>query len=253
MTEKTTQDPTEGPTADTISAPVAPTPPPSPPSPSFDARVYDTDGKTWQSKFHGAQGRLMQVQAQKDTEVGTLQQQVETFQGKVIQKEAEISTLKAQTEQLTSKVQTIPQLQGELDNAKKKANWADKLDVLMGHPRLLSMQVEEQQAVEGQDEPVTVTVNPFMRLIESTTLSGDALERELVRLSAALPLAGITTPVVEGAAPAPVQPAATDDLDILRAQAMEWHEKSIAGEPNAKDKEREAWGAFYDAQSKTTS
>lgn len=250
---KETQDSTEvSPGAD--STPVALTPPPSQSSPGLDARIYDADGKTWQSKFHGAQGRLMQVEAQKDKKIGALQQQVDAFQEEINQKDIKIGALETQITQLTGEIQTIPQLQGELDNVKKKANRADKLDILMRHPCLLSMQVEEQQTIEGQDEPVTVKVNPFVRLIESTTLSGDALEQELVRLSAVLPsAASATAPVVEGAAPAPVTPSDTNDLTALQAKAIEWHEKTIAGKPGAKEKEREAWGKFYEAQSKTTS
>lgn len=236
MSKDKTQTPTEEPTK---------TPAPTP-SPSLDPQIYAEDGKTWKSKCHGAQGRLKQVEKQRDTQTGGFEQTIQDLGQAVHEKSARIVTLEAQVGELTTRAESIPQLQGQLDAATNKAEKAGRLEVLMKHPRLLSVQVEEQ--VEGQDP---VKVNPFMKLIESTTLGGEDLDQELRRLAAAFQQPP-ENPVVEGATPPSPVPSDTTDVEALTTIAMELHEKAIAGKVGARDEERKAWAKVYEAQSKPT-
>ena len=228
-----------------------PAPPSSPVTPGPNPDIYADDGKTWKSKYHGIVGRLKVVEGKRDTEIGKRDQQITDAQQSIHEREARIIALEADVAKLTGEVQTIPELRGELDVAVKGAKRAGKLEILMRYPTLLTMQVEEERQVEGQEEPVKVQVNPFMRLIEATTLAGDDLALELQRLVSVLPSTApvVATPVVEGAVPQPAQPTGTGDVDALRAKALELHAEVISGKP-VKDEEREAWQALYKAQSK---
>lgn len=250
MSEKT-QDPTQGTSGPQEGPTITPAPPLSPVTPGLNPDTYADDGKTWKSKYHGIVGRLKVVEGKRDTEIGERDQKIADAQQLILEHEAKITALGADVTRLTGEVQTIPQLQGELAAASEGAKKAGKLEILMQYPALLTMQVEEEQQVEGQEEPIKVQVNPFMRLIEATTLAGDDLAQELQRLVSVLPSTtpAVATPVVEGAAPQPAQPAGTGDVDALRATALDWHKKTIAGEPGAKEKEYEAWTALYKAQS----
>ena len=232
----------------TTPAPVAQ--PPASPAPG----LYAPDGKTWQSKFHGAEGRAQQVTQQRDTVVGGYEQRIEDSQQALRVAQAKVATLEGQVQQLTGQVDTIPQLRGELDAAKNAASKASRLQVLMKHPNLLAVQVEEEQ--EGQ----AVQVNPFMQFVDSTTLEGDGLDAMLRQMASAMSVPAATpapAPVVEGAAPQPATPAGDGGTDALRVEAMRWHQLKIDGEvgPNGEnpaEEEQKAWSKFYEAQGAAT-
>jgi len=247
---KKTQDQTKGAGEPPEGPATTPAPPLSPVTPGLNSDIYADDGKTWKSKYHGIVGRLKVVEGKRDTEIGKRDQQIADVQQSTHEREAKVVALEADVARLTAEVQTIPQLRGELDAAVVGAKRASKLEVLMQYPALLTMQVEEEQQAEGQEEPVKVQVNPFMRLIEATTLVGDELAQELQRLVSVLPSTGTVTaaPVVEGAAPQPAQPADTNDVEALRAKALELHQEVIAGKP-VREEEYKAWAALYKAQS----
>jgi len=247
MTEQVTQQTTDTTTdATPVVTPAPVVQPPASPAPG----LYAPDGKTWQSKFHGAEGRAQQVTQQRDTVVGGYEQRVEDSQQALRVAQAKVATLEGQVQQLTGQVDTIPQLRGELDAAKSAASKASRLQVLMKHPGLLSVQVEEEQ--EGQ----TVQVNPFMQFIDSTTLEGDSLDAMLRQMASAMSVPAATpapAPIVEGAAPQPATPAGESGTDALRAEAMRWHQLKIDGGvgPNGEDpveEEQKAWSKFYEAQ-----
>jgi len=254
-----TQEPTSAEPPATPVTSVPPQPTASPAAPGLDPGIYAPDGKTWKSKYHGAEGTRMQVETARDQAEGRFTQQVQDLQQQLREALVKVTTLETQVQQLAAQTEAIPQLQGELDAAKQAAARANRLEVLMRHPDLLTVQVEETREVDGQ--PQTVAVNPFMGFIDSTTLEGDALDTMLTQMATALsvPPAAVVapTPVTEGAAPQPAQPADTGGLDALRAEAMRWHQMKINAErgPNDEDpaeEERKAWQKFYQAQAATT-
>lgn len=255
-TQQTTDTPTDAPTAPVTPAVTTPAPvvqPPASPAPDLvDPRIYASDGKLWESKFFGAEGRAKQLTQQRDTVVGGYEQRIEDSQQALRVAQAKVTTLEGQVQQLTGQVDTIPQLRGELDAAKSAASKASRLQVLMKHPNLLAVQVEEEQ--EGQ----TVQVNPFMQFIDSTTLEGDPLDAMLRQMASAMSVPAVTpAPVVEGAAPQPATPAGESGTDALRAEAMRWHQLKIDGGvgPNKEDpveEEQKAWSKFYEAQGAAT-
>jgi len=251
MTEQVTQQTTDTPTdATPVVTPAPVVQPPASPAPGLHA----PDGKTWESKFFGAEGRAKQVTQTRDTVVGGYEQRIEDSQQALRVAQAKVTTLEGQVQQLTGQVDTIPQLRGELDAAKSAASKASRLQVLMRHPNLLAVQVEEEQ--EGQ----TVQVNPFMQFVDSTTLEGNPLDAMLRQMASAMSVPAATpapAPVVEGAAPQPATPAGESGIDALRAEALRWHQLKIDGGvgPNGEDpveEERKAWRQLYEAQGAAT-
>lgn len=242
------------PQAPTTTTPAPVAQPPASPAPG----LYAPDGKTWQSKFHGAEGRAQQVTQQRDTVVGGYEQRISDLQQELREAQAKVTTLEGQVQKLTGQVDAIPQLRGELDAAKSAAAKASRLQVLMRHPGLLSVQVEEEREVEGQTQ--TVQVNPFMQFVDSTTLEGDPLDAMLRQMASAMSVPAVIpapAPVVEGAAPQPATPAGESGADALRKEALGWHRLKINGEvgPNGEDpaaEEQKAWSAFYEAQGAAT-
>lgn len=259
MTEPTTPqtepvDPVPDPTPSAPQPAVSPTVTPGP-----DQMVYAPDGKTWKSKYLGADGTRLQVEEARAREQGRYEQQIKEFEQQVHQLNAEIERLKSEAGALTEQIETIPGLRTELDELKKRATEADRLRTLMRYPNLLAVEIEEQRRVEGQEEPETVKLNPFLALIENTTLSDQALEQEIGRLATILPqLANVgpvpaqPQPVTEGAVPQPAQPVPTTDVDACRAEAMKWHQVKLSGQsgPNGEDPvqmEQQAWEKYYEA------
>ncbi len=255
-----TQQPTEGTTETPPAAPQTPpaTTPPQPPAspkPGLDPAVYAPDGKTWKDKYFGEQGRRQQVENQSATQAGSLEAQLEAAQRDVKVKEAEIARLSATIADQEQKIAAIPELQGQIDALTPQASRASRLELLTQFPSLLAVQVEEQYTPEGAEEPQTRQVNPFMSLINNTTLEGDALAQELRRMSTAIGTSpdAAPPPVVAGAVPPPAAPAPTSGAEALRAKAMEWHRLVTNGVTRTEDgkdpleEERKAWSAVEEA------
>lgn len=242
-----------------VTSPTPPTPGPSSTYTPVDQMVYAPDGKTWKSKFHGAEGHRTQIEEQRDTQRGALEQKVMGLEQQLREAQAQVSSLTNEVSALTEQANTIPQLQEQLTTVRQQAAEAARLRILMKHPQLLGVQIEEQRAVEGQEEPEVVQVNPYMKFIQTTTMEGDELDQALGQLTAVLaqlPSVGPVTPepVVEGAVPQPAQPTGTTDVDSCRQEALRWHALRLAGEsgPNGEDSaqmEQEAWNKMYEAQS----
>lgn len=225
------------------------------PQPGLDPKIYADDGKTWKEKFYGEQGRRGQVEAESAKALGGLQQQIKALQEAKKADGATIARLEATVAELEGQTGAIPELQEQVTSLSSKAEMADKLNVLMKYPKLLGYQVTEERTIEGEEEPVEEIVRPFLNLIQSTTLTGEALEKELVRLAKALPgdIKPSPSPETAGAAPSPPEPAGDGDSpDHWHEEAMKWHQMHIAGEtgPNGEDPakmEQEAWNKKREA------
>ncbi len=213
------------------------------------------DGKRWEAKFHGAQGRLQQVESALRQEIGALQAQISTLEDGVRERDAQIAQLsQAATEAATLREQ-IATLQAE-------AAKASRLQAVMRFPDLLSLTVtEEVTVVEGDAEHTEErTRNPVLTFLDNTTLEGDELIAALQDLakatgrpSAPQAPAGDAT---AGAVPSPAAPATpASEIDAARQEAMRWHQDAIDGRhgPNGEDPremEEKAWAHFRDLQRK---
>lgn len=233
-------------TTDTTVAPPV-TPPVQPPA-GLDPQIYCLDdGKTWKTKFYGEQGRRGQIENQASQRTGTFEQQIKDMEAAANATGAETARLQARIAELEGQAGAIPGLQQQVTDLTTQAEKAAKLEVLLQYPTLLSYQVTEQQTPEG-GEPVDVVVRPFLNLVNSTTLTGEALDTELRRLASALPGEGpAISPVAAGAAPPPPAPAGDGESpDHWHQQALIWHQRRINGEAgeageDPAEMERKCW------------
>jgi len=249
---------TPTPTGDPVAPPAQPaTPPTQPPaSPTVDSKIFAPDGKTWKDKFFGEQGRRQQVENQSATHAGSFEAQLETAQRDGQIKDAEIARLNASIAELTNQTGAIPDLRTQVEALTPQAARAARLEILMGYPSLVAAQVEEEFTPEG-GEPQKRMVNPFLNLVNSTGLEGQALVTELGRLSAAIGTPATPPAVVAGAVPPPASPAPGNDAESHRANAMKWHQYVVNGVIRTDDgkdpleEERKAWAAMEEALTPT--
>jgi len=230
--ETQTTDPTQVKTP-----PVSPTSVNTAPGPGFDrADVFDDAGKTWKSKYFGAQGATQQADARFRDERATFNQQITDLTATIGQRDATIEALNAQISAQEAIAATVPELQTQIETLQADTARANKYKALMGYPGLLSVQVTED-VTDGDGVTSQVTVNPILRLIESSTLEGATLEAELRRLASVQQSAQIATtptvPLTSGASPNP-SPPETVTIESLQAKADDARARAGAGDREAR-------------------
>lgn len=248
-TDVTKDDPT------TATDPGTPAAAPSTPSPAPGQKfsrddVYDSDGKPWRQKFHGLRGTLMQTEKESAEKMGQLSAQLETAQQQLQMLQAEKETLTNKLATVDEEIAQIPTLNAQIEELKTQASLADKLKQVVNEaPGLLALEVEEEVPGEGEDaEPQTVKVNPILRLVENSTLEGDALRAEIRRLGKLyqnVPSSDAEPRPSTPSIPSPAEPS-EPGAEYWRKKAMEAREKLNQGE-NAWDEHREAWAKYHEA------
>jgi hypothetical protein len=240
----------------------ATSPPPQPPAsqtPTLDPQVFAPDGKPWSAKFHGSSGALKQVQAEKAETEGALTQQIATLTAALGERDATIAQLQVQLGTAQEQLGGLDDLQGQITTLTEEAAKAQRYKLLVAHPELLNLRVEQQVQVEGQDEPQTVTVNPAIDLIETSSLPLDKLESTIAQMAAAVgsavPIAApAQTPITGPTPPTPPAPN-VNDLDAAWEKVKEAQERinSLDASPEAWNNHREAWAEYHRLQTELAS
>jgi len=244
----------------TTGTPVAANPPTQPPAspatptipPFASDDIYAPDGKKWSDKFHGSAGALKQVQAEKAEEVGALAQQVSSMAAALKERDAAIAQREAQLETMKSQLGNLDELQTQITNLTAEAAKAQRYKLLVQHPGLLGLQVEQEVVVEGQEQPQKVVVNPAIQLIESSSMPLDQLQQTIAQMEAAIgkpATAAPPVPVTGGAIPP--APARTEgNLDEAWAKVMAAQERLNTGDlsPDAWEAQRKAWAEYRELQ-----
>jgi len=242
-------EPTEGttaPPATTTSAPatVAPaaqpvqaSPPPAaqPPAgqPAYDpSDVYDDDGKKWKDRFHGYTGALSQQRQQMEAREKELLDQIQALQSQIESGQTQASTLQTQLADLRAQAELIPTLNDQITQLQAAQAQHGKLAIMLEYPQLLGLSVKE--TVTGEDGTQTeVSHNPVRRLIESSTLEGDALRRQIEQLALLYQVSATPVQQPQGynspTAPAPAGPV-EETVEAWRAKAMQLHRELVANQ-----------------------
>ncbi len=243
-TTGTTTEPPAGNDGTPAAPPAQAAPPPQsqPPQQQLPPTVDPSDGKLWKDKFYGTQGRLQQVEAQHAQQMGALQVQAEGLQSTLRERDATITNLQQQVQQATTQLETIPGMQEQIATLEQQSALAERYRAAMQYPALLGAQVEIERTTED-GQTVKEMVNPLLNLIESTTLTGDALQATLRQMAAALPAqqAGSTpTSIMAGAVPPSPEPV-QDELGELRKRAAKIQDRINDGEIGAWEDHANVW------------
>ncbi|MHC4542925.1 MAG: hypothetical protein ACYSYL_00160 [Planctomycetota bacterium] len=200
----------------------------------------------------------MQAEAQAAEKIGGFEQQIVVLQQTLGERDAEIAALNAQIAQLTEQGGQIPGLQEQIQQLSVQAMRADKYQMLMNHPELLALQVE--QPGEGEDaEPVMV--NPLLQLIETSNLPLDTLEQTIQQFKSALPLPATEVPPRPAAAnpavppPAPQEGSGEPSGEDATWQAVQDAQEALNENPGnmqLQEAQRKAWQRYYEAQIPTS-
>lgn len=249
---------TEGTTTETgsVGTPIQPVTPASPPaspqptaSPYRREDVYAPDGKRWADKFHGVDGQAKQAREAVETERAGYLEQIQGLEGNTVAAQSAIQDLTGQVTGLNEQLVQLPALQVEIDKLTKAAALAEKYRMLAEHPDLLQIQVEEEVPGGEGEEPTTVTYNPLLRLVETSTLEGDELRTEMQRFSKFYAAQSGQTqqkPASPGQPLLPPSPQPAGDVDTVeywKGKAMEVQERINAGDMSqeARTEFRENW------------
>lgn len=237
----------------TTGAPAAMNPPVQPPAspatpaiPSFASDdIYAPDGKKWSDKFHGSSGALKQVQAEKAEESGLLAQQIATLTSALTERDAAIANGEARVAALQGQIPNLEELQTQITTLTEEAAKAQRYKLLLQHPGMLNLQVEQEVIVEGQETPQKVMVNPAVQLVENTTMPLDQLQQTIAQMEAAIGKPGAALPVTDGALP-PAPAPATDNLDGSWKKVQAAQDRLNSGDlsPDAWDEQRKAWSDY---------
>ena len=230
-----------------------PASPATPTIPSFASDdIYAPDGKKWADKFHGSSGALKQVQAEKAEEVGALAQQVASVAEALKTRDAAIAQRDVQLDAMRGQVGNLEELQTQMTTLTEEAARAQRYKLLLQHPGLLALQVEQEVTVEGQETPQKIMVNPAIQLIETSTLPLDQLQQTIALMDAAIgkPAALVpVAPVTDGAIP-PAPAPASSNLDTAWKSVQEAQDRLNSGDltVEAWDAQRKAWAEYRSLQ-----
>jgi phage FluMu protein gp41 len=174
---------------ETTPATPAPTSPPSSGQPPAGQQttfsrgdVYADDDKKWKDKFHGYTGALNQQRQQAEARERELQGQIDALNQQIEAETARASSLETQLGDLRAQVELIPSLNKQIDELQAAQVSHERLAVMMEYPQLLGLTVTETVTNEdGAEEEVSH--NPIRALIQSSTLEGDALRRQIEQLA----------------------------------------------------------------------
>ena len=187
--------------------PTTPTAPAASPAsaPQLNPDVFNDKGQKWMDLYHGVTGSAAQLKADHATAVATAQQELTLAQDGVTKRDAEIAQLTAASTEKDAMVITLTEQAKQLPDLLRRDAYASRLEQFMLFPQLVSAQAATTIPGEGDAEPTTVMVNPYLQMLKDTTLTGDELSAYLAQLSAtAVPQATSPTPPTM---PAPATPA----------------------------------------------
>jgi hypothetical protein len=213
-----------GPANAGVPAPIAPTlPSASPPSspPAFDPQIYNPEGQSWKDLYNGTAGGLQSLKSQHTQALATVQAQVDAALGSMRERDTTIKQLQTAAQEQAANVTTLAEQAKTIPDLLQRAGYADRLEILMQFPPLVAAQVDQEVPGEDGVAPTIIKVNPYLELIATTTLAGEALRKHLSQLSGALPTAA---PITSASPVIPPQPTPTGPPDVRRTLA-ELHEQ----------------------------
>jgi len=244
MADEQTQQPTSDTGATSTPAPASPKPSPAE---QQDPRIYDDEGKRWSDKFWGAVGQSKQLASKQ----ADMQATIDDLQSKLKHSDTAVIELKTQMGELGTQIATIPDLRQTIVEQTQTISALEKYQVLTEYPDLLKMKVD-QETTDKDGETVTTQTNPFLQLVGSSSLGGDALRAELERLSRAFSGWGATPKkdptVMTPAVPAQGEPAVAD-AESAYARVLAVQEQMNTGDtsPAVTKEYVEAWDAYNKA------
>jgi len=230
--------PDNGPGTGGAAAPAATPATPSPTSspPAQESQTHNAQGQLWKDLYHGTKGSIDSLKSQQVQTLATVQGQVDANLAIIQERDATISGLQTAAQSqvdvmagLTEQAATIPDLV-------QRASYADKLEILMQFPQLVGMTTAQEVPGEDGADPITVNINPYLELIATTTLTGDALRTQLSQLSGALPEPSQAAPVsnvpVIPPQPEPSAPSTRSSTlaEIAERMRLEPHNPAIQAE-----------------------
>jgi hypothetical protein len=146
----------------------------------------------------------------------------------------------------------LDELQTQITTLTEEAARAQRYKLLLEHPGLLNLQVEQEVKVEGQEEPQKISVNPAIQLVETSTLPTDQLKQTIAQMEAAIgkPTAP-QAPVTDGALP-PSPPPEENNLDQAWAKVQAAQDRLNGGDlsPDAWNEQRAAWAEYRELQAR---
>ena len=193
--------------------------------PSFSRElVYAPDGKRWIDKYNGLKGRLMQVEAESAESTGKLEAQLDSLRQRLQETAASAESYKTEAEKISELQEKIDALGEEKKALSTKADRVDQYEVLFRYPHILDKQVEKE--IPDPDDPektMKVKVNPLLNLVESTTLTGEALEEQVQMIAAmfsneqSVEAAPKKRSPTDAAIPSPGEPVSSE-ADIIQGE-----------------------------------
>jgi len=133
------------------------------------------------------------VQAQIDAHLTTLRERDE-----------QIVALNAAQQDMQASVTTLAEQAKVIPTLTQRAAYADKLEIFLRFPELVSVQIEQEMPGDEGQEPRKVMVNPYLEMLSTTSLTGDALAKHLAQLTLALPKQSQRAPNTPPAPPTPI-------------------------------------------------
>jgi hypothetical protein len=193
---------------------------------------------------------VQQVRNQMSAEADKYKQQIAGLEQQMAERETQMAELNTRIADLDAQTSTIPALNDQINKLQAVQLEAERLRVLTRNPAVLALEVEE--TVTGEDGTETVqSYNPILRLVETSSLQGEELEREIQRISALFEDQFMGEPTTEPAQPtrpkSPVVPPAaapqTEDIEHWRRVIRETTEKINAGDMSSETRalNTEAW------------
>jgi len=200
--------------------PTTPTAPTASPASAPNPEIFNGEGQKWMDLYYGVIGSTKQLKATHATALAEASQQLTLAQDGVTKRDAEIAQLATASTEKDAMVITLTEQAKQLPDLLQRDAYASRLEQFMLFPQLVSAQAATTIPGEGDAEPTTVMVNPYLQMLKDTTLTGDELSAYLAQLSAtAVPQATSPTPPTMPA-PATPAPASTpsDRMAVLWTQ-----------------------------------
>jgi len=204
------QDPTQAPgPANNEDLPAKPSIKVPPPASELGADV------DLERRWANMRGQVMAYRNGMEQYTGSLEQRVHTLTASLTQANATIKKLEGVVESLQGEMNEIPGLREKVGLADELQQQVDRLELLMTYPQVVGATQVTQ--VEGEDGAVQeVRENPWMDLLMSSKLTGDAFKASVEKL---IPTLGApkepAPPPAETGSVTPVPPAEENKIATL--------------------------------------
>jgi hypothetical protein len=153
----------------------------------LDPQIYNPEGQSWKDLYNGTAGGIQSLKSQHVQALAAVQAKVDTHLAAIQERDATITQLQAAAQEQVNAMTALTEQAATIPDLLQRASYADKLEILATFPRLMTAQTAQEVPGEDGADPTTVMVNPFMQLIATTTLDGEALRAQLAQFSSALP------------------------------------------------------------------